>query len=229
MLHERLELQQRRKLENENAALHSLVDAGKFSEAVTCGEKLLKEFPQDSEIAGLVSFARGELAQLEQKRKVDEVLQGIAKKLEAEQFKSAVAAAEKAMSRFPGEAAFTTALEQARAKLKEKEDHEFLQHRIGEIRARINKGQHTDAVDLARQTLATMGPDPQTTQLLRAAEMELAEKREKEQAQEKHLADVQTVVLEGRYADATQILKGAIRNADLVETGSARPAATQEN
>jgi serine/threonine protein kinase len=215
VLQERQELQQRRKLENESAALHSLVDAGKFSEAVARGEKLLKEFPQDSEIAGLLSFARGELAQLEQKRKIEEALQGIAKKLEAEQFKNAVAAAEKALTRFPGEPALSTALEQARAKLKEKEDHEFLQHRIGEIRARINKGQHTDAVDLARQTLATMGPDPQTTQLLRAAEMELAEKREKEQEQEKHLAEVHAVVLEGRYGDATQILKGAFETQTL--------------
>jgi eukaryotic-like serine/threonine-protein kinase len=215
VLHERQELQQRRRLEGESAALHSLVDAAKFSEAVARGEKLLKEFPQDSELAGLLSFARAEMAQLEEKRKIDEALQGIAKKLEAEQFKSAVAAAEKALTRFPAELALTASLEQARAKLKEKEDHEFLQHRIGEIRARINKGQHTDAVDLARQTLATRGPDPQTTQLLRAAEMELAEKREKVKAQEKHLAEVQTVVLEGRYADATQILKGAFETQTL--------------
>ncbi len=215
VLHERQELQQKRRLESETAGLHLLVDSGKFSEAVNRGEKLLKEFPQDSELGGLVTFARGELAQLEQKRKTDEALQGIAKKLEAEQFKNAVTTAEKALIRFPGDPALSAALEQARAKLKEKEDHEFLQHRIGEIRARINKGQHTDAVDLARQTIATMGPDPQAAQLLRVAEMELAEKREKEQKQEKHLAEAQTVVLEGRYADATQILKGAFETQTL--------------
>jgi eukaryotic-like serine/threonine-protein kinase len=215
VLHERQELQQRRKLESETATLHALVDSGKFSEAVSRGEKLLKEFPQDSELPGLVSFARGELAQLEQKRKAEETLQGIAKKLEAEQFKGAVSAAEKAVTRFPGDPAIAAALEQARAKLKEKEDHELLQQRITEIRARINKGQHTDAVDLARQTMATLGPDPQTTQLLRVAEMELAQKREKEQEQEKQLAAVQTVVLEGRFADATQILRGAFETQTL--------------
>ena len=215
VLHERQELQQHRKLESEMAALHSLVDSGTFTEVLSRGEKLLKEFPRDSELAGLVSFARGELAQLDQKRKIEETLHGVAKKLEAEQFKGAVSAAEKALTRFPGDPALTAALEQARAKLKEKEDRELLQHRIGEIRARINKGQHTDAVDLARQTMATLGPDPQTTQLLRVAEMELAQKREKQEEQEKHLAAAQAVVLEGRFADATQILRGAFESQTL--------------
>jgi hypothetical protein len=215
VLQEKHELQERRKLESETATLHSLVDSGKFSEAVSRGEKLLKEFPQDSELANLMIFARDELAQIEQKRKIEDTLQAIAKKVDAEQLKGAVSAAEKALTRFPGDPALSAALEQARAKLKEKEDRELLQHRITEIRARINKGQHTDAVDLARQTLATMGPDPQTTQLLRAAEMELAQKREKQEEQEKQLAAAQTVILEGRFADATQILRGAFETQTL--------------
>jgi tetratricopeptide (TPR) repeat protein len=160
-------------------------------------------------------FARAEFAQLVQKRKIEDTLQTIAKKVDAEQLKGAVSAAEKALTRFPGDPALGAALEQARTKLKEKEDRELLQQRIGEIRARINKGQHTDAVDLARQTMATLGPDPQTTQLLRVAEMELAQKREKQEEQEKHLAVVQTVVLEGRFADATQILHGAFETQTL--------------
>jgi len=215
VLHERQEQHQRRKLESETAALHSLVDSGKFSEAVSRGQNLLKEFPQDSELANLVSFARGEFVRLEQKRRIDAALQTIAKKMEAEQPKGAVSAAEKALTRFPGDPALGAALEQARAKLKEKEDRELLQQRIGEIRAQINKGQHTDAVDLARQTMATLGPDPQTTQLLRVAEMELAQKREKQEEQEKQLAAAQTVILEGRFADATQILLGAFETQTL--------------
>src|SRR5262249_29018131 len=121
----------------------------------------------------------------------------------------AVAAAEKALVRSPDDPAVTAALQQAREKLKEKESHELLQQRVGEIRAKINKGQHTDAVDLARQTIATLGPDDQATHLLRLAEMELAQKREKQEEQEKQLLAVQTVVQEGRFADATKVLKDA--------------------
>lgn len=207
--HEKEEAQRREKRNAGVATLRSLVNSGQFSEAASRGQKLLGEFSEDAELSDLVSFARAEQAQLEQKRKLEETLQSILKKIEAEQFKGAVAAADRALVRFPGDPAIATALEQARRKLEEKENHELLQQRVGEIRARINKGQHTDAVDLARQTLATLGPDDQTSHLMRLAEMELAQKREKQAEQEKQLTAVQTVVQEGRFVDATQILKGA--------------------
>ena len=207
--HEKEEVQRREKRNSGVATLRSLVNSGQFSEAVSRGERLLGEFSQDAELSDLVSFASAEQAKLEQKRKLEEARQSILKKIEAEQFKGAVAAAERALVRFPADPAIAAALEQARQKLKEKENHELLQQRVGEIRAKINKGQHTDAVDLARQTLATLGPNDQTTHFLRMAEMELAQKREKQAEQEKQLTAVQTVVQEGRFVDATQILKGA--------------------
>lgn len=207
--HEKEEAHRREKRNGAIANLRSLVSSGQFSEATARGEKFLSEFSQDVELADLISFARTEQARLEQKRKLEEALQSIAKKMEAEQFKSAVAAGERAVVRFPGDPAITAALEQAREKLKGKESRELLQQRVGEIRAKINKGQHTDAVDLAQQTLATLGSDDQTTHLLRLAEMELAQKRAKQEQQEKQLLAVETVVEEGRFADATQILKNA--------------------
>jgi hypothetical protein len=76
----------------------------------------LKEFPQDSELADLLIFARAEFAQLVQKRKIEDTLQTIAKKVDAEQLKGAVSAAEKALTRFPGDPALNAALEQARAR-----------------------------------------------------------------------------------------------------------------
>jgi anti-sigma28 factor (negative regulator of flagellin synthesis) len=210
VIHEKEETARKLKLNTEITALRSRVNTGKFSEAIARGEKLLKEFPQDTDVADLVSFARGELEQLERRRKKEEFLQGIEKKIEAEQFKNAVATAEKAVARFPEDREIALALEQARGKLKEKEDHELLQRRVTEIRAKINKGQHTDAVDLARQTLATLGHNDQAADLLRMAEIELTQKREREREQEQQILLAQTVVEEGRYADATQIIRGAL-------------------
>jgi len=210
VLHEKEETERRQKLSTEITTLRSRVNAGKFSDAVTRGEKLLEDFPDDAELAELVNFARAELDQSERKRKKEEALQGIQKKMEAEQFKAAVAAAEKALSHFPDDAELSAALEQARAKLKESEDHDLLQRRVAEIRAKINKGQHTDAVDLARQTLATLGHDDQAADLLRMAEIELAQKREREREQENQLTAARTIIAEGRYAEATQMLRGAL-------------------
>ena len=212
---EKEEARRREKRDAGIGNLRSLLNSGQFTEAVAHGEKLLSEYSQDAELSDLVSFARAEQVQLEQKRKLEEALQSIAKKMEAEQFKSAVAAGERALVRFPGDPAITAALEQAREKLKEQESRQLLQKRVGEIRAKINKGQHTDAVDLARQTLATLGGNDQTTHLLRLAEMELAQKREKQEEQEKKLSAVQTVVQEGRFAEAKQILKSAFETQSL--------------
>lgn len=209
VLHEKAETERRQTLSTEIAALRSLVNSGEFSGAAARGEKLLEDFPHDSELADLVNFARTELEQIERKQKKEETLQAIQKKMEAEQFKAAVAAAEKALARFADDPELSAVLDRARAKLKEKEDRELLQRRVAEIRAKINKGQHTDAVDLARQTLATLGHDDQAADLLRMAEIELAQKREREREQENHLAAARTIVDEGRYAEATQMLRGA--------------------
>jgi serine/threonine-protein kinase len=209
VLHEKAETERREKLSTEIVALRSRVNAGKFSDAVTRGEKLLEDFPDDTELAELVNFARAELDQSERLRKKEDALLAIQKKMEAGQFKAAVAAAEKALGRLSEDAELSAVLEQARAKLKESEDHELLQRRVAEIRAKINKGQHTDAVDLARQTLATLGHDDQAADLLRMAEIELAQKREREREQENQLTAARTVFEEGRYAEATQMLRGA--------------------
>ena len=209
VLHEKAETERRQKLSTEILALRSRVNAGKFSDAVTRGEKLLEDFPDDTELAELLNFARAELDQNERKRKKEEALQAIQKKLDAGQFKAAVAAAEKALSRLSADAEISALLEQARARLKESEDHDLLQRRVAEIRAKINKGQHTDAVDLARQTLATLGHDDQAADLLRMAEIELAQKREREREQDNQLTAARTVFEAGRYDEATQMLRGA--------------------
>jgi serine/threonine-protein kinase len=217
VLHEKEETERRQKLAAEITALRTRVNAGKFSDAVTRGEKLLEEFRDDSELLELVNFARTELDQNERKRKKEEALHAIQKKMEAEQFKAAVATAEKALSRVPDDAELAAALEQARAKLKERDDRELLQRRVAEIRAKINKGQHTDAVDLARQTLATLGHDDSAADLLRMAEIELAQKREREREQENQLTAARTIIDEGRFAEATQMLRGAFEARILVK------------
>ena len=50
-------------MEQELANLRSLVSAGRLREAVTDGEVLLREFPQEYEVNDLVAYARGEVAQ----------------------------------------------------------------------------------------------------------------------------------------------------------------------
>lgn len=206
----REELLRQQRLQDHAANLHSLVNIGKFSEAVFQGEELMQEFPHETELAELVKFARGELAQLEQKRSLDQAIENIRGKIRAGTFADAVIAAEAAQARFPRHPDLAALLAQARERLKEEENRESLQKRIVEIRRKINREQLTDAVDLARQTLSTNGPDTQLTKMLTAAEMELAQKRERKEEQYRHLAAAQNFVKKGQFHTATQILLGGI-------------------
>jgi len=210
IIQEKEEMLRHQKLQSEVDELQSLVNAGKFSEAVSLGQKLLREFPREHEITELVKFARDEAAQLEQQKDLDEALQNVRKQMHAGKFRDALAAAEKAQTRFPRHSQLEALISQVRAELREEENHELIQRRIAEIRKKINSGHHTEAVDLARQTLSALGPDAKVTQLLRAAEMERAQKQEKEEERQKQIATAQTQLDEGQFDAATLTLQSGI-------------------
>ena len=207
---EKEELARQKKLQKDIADLQSLVNAEKFSEAVFRGEKLLREYPRHAELFELMNFARAEATKLEQKRLAIEALKEIDKKIQQAKFKDAVAAAEKALARFPHDSGIESALEQARAGLKDADRKEQLRQRIAEIQAKMKGGQQTSAAEIARQTIATLGPDEQVSKLLRDAETASAEKREMQKAHDQKVAEAQTMIADGRFADATQILQTGI-------------------
>ncbi len=210
VLQEKDELLRRQKLQKAIVDLQSLVNTEKFSDAVSRGEKLLKEYPAHAELSEIVNFARGEVAQLERKRNIQDALRSAERKIQDGKFKDAVAVAEKGLARFPREPGLEAIRDRAREKQKEQENRELLHQRFAEIRVKINGGQHTAAVTLAQQTLATLGPNEQVTQLLRAAQMESAQKREKQREQDRQMAAAKTLLQKGQFDDATQILQSGL-------------------
>jgi len=210
ILQEKEGLERQRKLQKDIADLQSLVNAEKYAEAVFRGEKLLREYPKHAELFELMNFARVEAAKLEQRRLAAEALKDIDKKLQQSKFQEAATAAERALARFPHDPGLESALEQARAGVKEADRQQKLHQRIAEIQAKIKSGQQTAAADLARQTLAAFGADEQVNRLLRDAESAASEKREREKEREKKVAETQTLIADGRLSDATQILQAGI-------------------
>jgi serine/threonine protein kinase len=205
-------LARRQTLERELVGIQSLINEGKFAEAVSKSEKLLQEFPDEGEAERLSRSARNELEQVERRRQIDEALQAIQRKMQSRKFQDAIDAAEKALIRAPGNPDLEAILGEARSRQKEKEASELLHKRIGEIQRIISRGQHTDAVDLARQTLSTLGPNAEVAQLLRAAEMELEQKRKKREEQERQLAEAQSLLQQDRFEEADELLRGAIES-----------------
>ena len=218
VLQEREELQRRQELQKQMANLHVLMNSEKFSKAVSRGEALLRKFPRETEIVEIVEFARAELSQAKMKHDLDAVLQGIRREIYAGRLREAVAAAEKAIARFPRHAELDALLDQAHTKLQEEQNRELLHKRIAEIRRNIAAEQHTDAADLARQTLSTLGPDTQVASLLRVAEMEMAYKLEKQENQQNQVAGEHKPFGQGNFETAAQALQDGLETQLLSET-----------
>lgn len=198
------EQKRQKRLDTEVAALRGLLGAGKFKQVVAKGDPLLQEYPQDYELKELVNFARGEVNQLEQKRKEEEREKQIQGFLMCERYGEALEAARRGMEEFPKQDVFRKMATEAEALKKEQDDRERaraeMQRRVREINSKINQDKITDAIDLAQQTMAAMGPDPNVTQLLHGAE---EKKRQKEE--DSKVSELRTMIKKGDHAGATQL------------------------
>jgi len=204
-LQEEQEQKRQKRLESEIAALRTLLGAGKFRQVVAKGEPLAQEFPQEYELRELVNFARGEVAQIEQKRREEEREKQIQGFLMCERYGEALDTACKAIEEFPKHDGFRKLAAEAEALKKEHDDRERarteMQRRIREISGKINQEKITDAIEIAQQTMETLGADPNVTQLLQGAE----EKKRKKDEQEQKVAALQTLVDRGDHAGATRL------------------------
>lgn len=204
-LQEEQEQERQKRLETEITGLRGLLGAGKYKQVVAKGEPLLQEYPQEYELKELVNYARGEVVQQEQKRKEEEREKQIKGFLMCERYGEALDTARKAVEEFPKQDAFRKLATEAEALKREQDDRERarneMQRRVREINSKINQDKITDAIDLAQQTMETMGADPNVTQLLQGAE----EKRKKKEDAERKVTAAQTLVNKGDHAGATQL------------------------
>src|SRR4029077_16995114 len=74
----------------------------------------------------------------------------------------------------------------------------------------VDRQELTDAIDLARQTLATVGQDSRLADNLLKAERELEFREQRKRQQNDMVQMAETLLKEGNFAGATSVLKGAI-------------------
>ena len=211
---EEQERERNKRLNEELANLRNLVSMGKLREAVAKGGVLLGEFPQEYEIQDLVSYAKGEIAQQEQKRSEEEREKQIRGLMETHRHREAAEVARRALQEFPKQAAFRELLAEAEQKSKEQEEREKaeqqMQRRVQEIQSKIKRQELTGAIDLARQSLETMGPDTDVTRLLQAAEVESAQRNKKREDAKQQLEAAQALLDKDDLAGAKQVVDRAM-------------------
>jgi len=205
--------QRKKRFADELTLLRGLVAAGKFGPAVTKGEMLLREYPDEFELREVVGYARGEVAQEELRQKERDRESAIRGLLEEEKYGEAEELAQQAVQEFLAQDLFHRLSEEARQKRDDQEQRQRVrqevQRRIEEINGKIRQDKISDAIELAEQTLKTYGPDPNVTQLLHTASSKRAERKRKED-QDHKIAAAQILIEEGNFAGATQILHEAM-------------------
>ena len=193
--------------------VRALLGDGRFGEAVTKGDALLREYPEEFELKELVGYARSEAAQHEQRQKEKDREKEIRHFIAQEQFQEAEATAKRATLEFPTLELFRKLAEEAGEKRQAQEQreraHQEMQRRIDEIHGMVKKGQFSDAIDQVTQIGGKFDQDPRVTKLLQKASSEL-ERQKKKEVQDRHLAAAQTFVDAGNFAGATQVLSQAM-------------------
>lgn len=214
LLQEEQEVKRKKRLEEELANLRGMVSSGKLREAVARGEGLLKDFPQEYEVLDLVAYAKGEVAQQDQKKNEQAREKQIRELLATQRLREAADLARRSVQEFPKQELFRRLAAEAEEKWSEQQEREKtqreVQQRVQEIRSKIKRQELTGAIDLARQTLATFGPDTDVTQLLHAAEVESVERDKKRNEREQHLEAARTLLEKQDLSGARQLLDRAV-------------------
>jgi serine/threonine-protein kinase len=196
---------QRVRLERETAALKKLVTEEKYQEALNKGESLLQEFPDEVEVARLVDFARSQQAQIEQQKKLKAKINEVQALVDRQDWEKAAKAADAALELFPGNSELRYMLDEARTRQQEKERKEYVEKQIRSIKAAIDKGNLTGAIEMGKQTIAVVKHDTDVTQLIQFAERE-RELRDLKKNQDDQLKTVAILLKKEQFEEAGKIL-----------------------
>lgn len=204
------------RLQRELKALKTLVSEKKYTAVLSQAERILSEFPGDPDLARLIDFARSQQVQIERDLQLRKILEEVKALFDANRFEEAYHAALAGLKTFPGNRDLQFLREQADIQQRKLETRQHIELRIRDIRFKINRGKFSEAIDLANQTLVTMGPDTDVTQLLNSAQVEY-DAREKKIKQEAKLEAIRTLLQSGNFDQATQTLDKATAAKTLEE------------
>ena len=203
---EKKEREEQQRLEQERAGLRELVEKKDFARAISQGERLLRQFPEDPEISRLLAAARSEKLTGERRKQVETLQKSIQELLDSGKVDQAQREAETALKKFPDAPELIALLQAAQKARDDRAKKADLERRIRAIKAAIDHEELTSAIDLSKQALANHPNDTDVNQLLRFAEREYearAKKREKEEQLKEAVAHLEQKDFDG----ATVMLK----------------------
>jgi eukaryotic-like serine/threonine-protein kinase len=197
------------RVQGELKALKKLVSEKKYTEVLAQSERIHREFPGNTDLGRLIEFSKAQHAEIERETQQQKNLQEVKKLFDSGRFEEAYQAALAGLKTFPDNKELQLLREQADSQQRKLETRQHIEQRIREIKVKINRGKISDAIDLAKQTLMTLGPDTDVNQLLNSARVEF-EARERKKDQEEKLGAVRALISAGKLVEATKTLDLAV-------------------
>ncbi|MGZ4787745.1 MAG: protein kinase domain-containing protein [Terriglobales bacterium] len=207
----------RERLDREWVQLKQLANEKKYPDLLTRTEKLLGDYPDDADLLRLQQFARAQQMQIERETKLRNVLEEFNNLRKNNRLEEALKVAKQGLTEFPGNPQLLSTSEQTEIQLRKQQTRRTIEQRMKEIKVKINREKFSEAVDLAKQTLMTFGPDTGVNQLLNSAQVEL-EARNKKREEQKKIDVIQQFILSGKLDDASATLVQAIDDGSLIRS-----------
>jgi eukaryotic-like serine/threonine-protein kinase len=197
------------RLQRELNDLKKLVSQKKYSDILSRAVTLQAEFPGNADLLRLVDFARTQQSQIESETRLRSAIDEVKAHSRASRFTEAISAANLGLKAFPGNPELLYLREQAEPLQKKQRARGLIEQQIREIKFKINREKFSEAIALAKKTLATTGPDADLTQLLNSALVEF-QTREKKRRQEQKLHEIRTMMQSGNIDQAAKTLYDAV-------------------
>ena len=200
---------QAERMQREIEALRKLMNERRYPEVISRTKVLLNEFPGEAALTRLSEFASSQQAQIESELLLGKAVCETRALFDANSFEEAIRMAQSALKTSPDNPDLLDLVRRAKTQQKKQETRQRIEQRIREIRVKINREKFSEAIDLAKQTLVTYGPDTDLTQLLNSAQVEF-EARERKREQERSLETIRSLVECGNLDEASRTLELAL-------------------
>jgi serine/threonine protein kinase len=202
------------RVQRELDTLKKLMGEKKYSEVISEAKRLLTEFPGETSFRGLAEFAIGQQESDEKELLFHQTLAQAKTLFDSNRFKEAIDILQIGLKTFPANPDLLNLYQQAEIQQRKLEARQKIEERVREIRVKINREKFSEAINLAKQTLVTLGPDIKVTQLLNTAEVEF-EAREKKKEQDRTLQIIRTLIESGNLEDASQMIDEGLKSKTL--------------
>jgi eukaryotic-like serine/threonine-protein kinase len=197
------------RIQRELDALKKLMAEKKYPDVLSRTRELLTEFPGETNFKRLAEFAANQQANIENELLLRKTLEETKALFDANRFEEAIRAAQNGLRAFPGNRELVNLALEAEIQQRKLIIRQQIEQRIREIKVKINRERFSDAIDLAKQTLVTLGPDTDLTQLLNSAQVEF-DARERQREQERKIETIRTLIESGNLEAAGRTIDEAL-------------------